>query len=65
MNVALGELKRRIIQRHQDMADETLFVDPEDIDLWAQVSRNHLPREIRLYAKYVAITLTRPSSGAC
>jgi predicted kinase len=35
LNVALGELKRRIIQRNQDMADEALFVDPEDIDLWA------------------------------
>ncbi len=29
LNVALGELKRRIIQRNQDMADEALFVDPE------------------------------------
>ncbi len=35
LNVALGELKRRIIQRNQDMADEALFVDPEGIDLWA------------------------------
>jgi predicted kinase len=35
LNVALGELKRRIVRRNQEMAHAALFVDPEDIDLWA------------------------------
>jgi predicted kinase len=47
LNVALGELKLRIIQRNQDIADEALFVDPEDVDLSAASFEAPTEEEIR------------------